>query len=185
MPRALITRREAAELSGISETTVKKAVDQKVVPTRRRGSQSWIELEDVPVLAMLGLLNTMRLSTAHKQELRKWIRAASAPPEFELAPALVVRRVDAIEQARLRAERYGQLRDRWIVRDPEIKNGEPVISGSRVSVHTLAERIADGESDDVLDEDFPHIPAEAREVAVQYARANPRRGRPKRPLPAQ
>jgi uncharacterized protein (DUF433 family) len=184
MPRALITRREAAALSGISETTVKKAVDQKVVPTRRRGSQSWIELEDVPVLAMLGLLNTMRLSTAHKQELRKWLRAASAPPELELTPALVVRRVDAIEQARLRAERYGQLRDRWIVRDPEIKNGEPVISGSRVSVHILAERIADGESDDVLDEDFPHIPAEAREVAVQYARANPRRGRPKRPLAA-
>jgi uncharacterized protein (DUF433 family) len=92
------------------------------------------------------------------------------------------RRVGAIEQARLRAERYGQLRDRWIVRDPEIKNGEPVISGSRVSVHALAERIAGGESDDVLDEDFPHIPAEAREVAVQYARTNPRRGRPKRPL---
>jgi uncharacterized protein (DUF433 family) len=95
---------------------------------------------------------------------------------------LVVRRIDAIEQARLRAERYAQLRDRWIVRDPDIKHGEPVISGSRVSVHTLAERIAGGESDHLLDEDFPHIPAEAREIAVQYARANPRRGRPKRPL---
>jgi uncharacterized protein (DUF433 family) len=73
-----------------------------------------------------------------------------------------------------------QLRDRWIVRDPDIKNGEPIINGSRVSVHKLADRIVDGESDDVLDEDFPHIPAEAREIAVQYARANPRRGRPKR-----
>ncbi len=182
MSRTLITRREAAELSGIAETTVKKAVDQKVVPTRRSGTQSWIELEDVPVLAMLGLLNTMRLTPAHKRALRKWLRTSSAPAELELAPALVVRRIDAIKQARLRAERYAQLRDRWIVRDPDIKNGEPVISGSRVSVHTLAERIAGGESDDVLDRDFPHIPAEAREIAVQYARANPRRGRPKRPL---
>ena len=55
-----------------------------------------------------------------------------------------------------------------------------MIRGSRVSVHALAERIAGGESGAVLDEDFPHIPGEAREVAVQYASANPRRGRPKR-----
>ncbi|MBV8711469.1 MAG: DUF433 domain-containing protein, partial [Solirubrobacterales bacterium] len=95
--------------------------------------------------------------------------------------ALVVRRVDEIEHARLRAERYAELRDRWIVRDPAIKNGEPVIRGSRVTVHTLADRIAGGESDEVLDEDFPHIPAEARDIAVQFARANPRRGRPRRP----
>jgi len=184
MPRTLITRREAADLSGITETTVKKAVDQKVVPTRRRGSQSWIELEDVPVLAMLGLLNTMRLSSAHKRALRKWLRVSSGPAELELAPALILRRVDTIEQARLRAERYARLRDRWITRDAGIKNGEPIITGSRVRVHTLADRITNGENDDVLDEDFPHIPAEAREVAVQYARTNPRRGRPKRPLAA-
>jgi hypothetical protein len=35
----------------------------------------------------------------------------------------------------------------------------------------------------VLAEDFPHIPAEAREVAVLYAQSNPRRGRPRRPSP--
>jgi uncharacterized protein (DUF433 family) len=184
MPRTLITRREAAELSGITETTVKKAVDQRVVPTRKRGSQSCIEVEDVPVLAMLGLLTTMRLTPKHKRALREWLRASGAPAELELTPALVVRRVDEVEQARLRAERYARLRDLWIVRDPEIKHGEPIIRGSRVSVHTLADRIAHGESASVLDEDFPHIPAEAREVAVQYARANPRRGRPKRPPPA-
>jgi uncharacterized protein (DUF433 family) len=184
MPRTLISRREAAELSGITETTVKKAVDQKVVPTRRIGSRSWIDIDDVPVLAMLGQLSTMPLTTAHKRALRVWLRASGSPAELELAPALVVRRVEAIEHARLRAERYAQLRDRWIISDPQIKNGEPVINGSRVSVHTLAARIGNGESDQVLDEDFPHIPADAREIAVQYSRANPRRGRPKRPLPA-
>ena len=114
--------------------------------------------------------------------MRKWLRNSDAPPELELAPALVVRRVDAVEHARQRAERYAQLRDRWIVRDPEIKGGDPVIKGSRVSVHTLAEQIASGESDEVLEDDLPHIPAEAREIAVLYARAYPRRGRPKRPL---
>jgi uncharacterized protein (DUF433 family) len=180
MSDALITRRDAAELGGITETTVKKAVDQRVVPTRRRGSQSCIEVEDIQVLAMLGLLTTMRLTPKHKRLLREWLRAPSGPAELELMPALVVRKVDEVEQARIRAERYAELRDQWIVRDPEIKRGEPVIRGSRVSVHTLADRIAQGESVAVLEEDFPHIPADAREVAVQYARANPRRGRPRR-----
>lgn len=178
MRSKLITRREAAELSGINETTVKKAVDQKVIPTRKRGSQSLIEVDDVPVLVMLGLLTEMRLVTNHKRELREWLRQSSAPPELELRPALILRRVGEVEQARLRAERYADLRDRWIVRDREIKGGEPVIRGSRVGVHTLAARIASGESASALEEDFPHIPAEAREVAVQYAGANPRRGRP-------
>ena len=181
MARTLITRREAASLSGITETTVKKAIDQRVVPARRRGAQSCIELEDVPVLAMLGLLGKMRLSPSDKRTVRKWLRSPDPSAELELAPALVVRRVDEIEQARLRAERYATLRERWIIRDPAIKNGDPVIRGSRVSVHTLADRVASGDTDEILDEDFPHIPAEAREVAVQFARANPRRGRPRRP----
>lgn len=76
------------------------------------------------------------------------------------------------------AERDAALHDEWIVRDPAIKNGEPVIKGSRVSVHTLAARIAAGEPPDLLDEDFPHIPAEARSAAARFARANRRRGRP-------
>lgn len=180
MPPTLITRREAAELSGITETTVKKAVDQRVIPTRRRGTQSCIDLEDVPVLTMLGLLSDMRLVVKHKRQLRKWLRTSSAPAELELMPALIIRKVEDVDEARRRAERYARLRDAWIVRDPDIKAGDPVIRGSRVSVHTLAARIGRGESAEILDEDYPHIPSEAREVAVQYARANPRRGRPRR-----
>jgi uncharacterized protein (DUF433 family) len=180
MPTTLITRREAAELSGTSAVTVKKAVDLGIVPSHRRGAQSLLDAADVPVLTMLGHLNGVGLAATHKRSLRRWLRQPDGPDELVLIPGLVVRRLGDVEQARERAERYVQLRARWIVSDPEIKGGEPVIKGSRVSVHTLAARVADGESDAVLEEDFPHIPAEAREVAALYARANPRRGRPPR-----
>jgi uncharacterized protein (DUF433 family) len=179
MAKILLTRREAAELSGISEATVKKVLDQKVVPSRRRGSQSCVEVEDVPVLAMLGLLTPMKLAPKHKRIVRRWLRSDSSTDELELMPAIVVRRTDEVERARERSERYARLRDKWVVSNPNIFGGTPLIRGSRVSVHTLAERIAIGEPDEILDEDFPRIPAEAREVAVQYARANPRRGRPR------
>lgn len=181
---ALISQSEAAALSGASPTTVKKAVDQKVIPTRKLRARSYIEADDVAVLAMLSQLGGVRLGLASKRRLRRWLRSVNESSELELTPALVVRRTDAVEEARDRAERYARLREKWIVRDPEIKGGEPVIRDSRVSVHTLAARIARGESPAVLEEDFPHISAEAREIAVQYAKANPRRGRPKRSLPA-
>ena len=115
--------------------------------------------------------------------MREWVRDADSPDELELSLAFSVRKLEDVDRARRRAERYVRLRDEWIVSDPAIKGGEPVI-GSRVSVHTLASRIAEGEADEVLDEDFPHIPAEARDVAALYARANPRRGRPRRTVRA-
>jgi uncharacterized protein (DUF433 family) len=180
MARGLLTRLEAAACSGASPTLVKKAVDQRVIPATRGRSQLGIEPADVGVLAMLHLLAGLRLPVEHKRRVRRWLRAGEATPELALGPAVAVRRVDAVDDARRRAERYVELRDTWIVRDPEIKAGEPVIRGSRVGVHTLAERIARGESNAALDEDLPHIPREARDIAVQFACANPRRGRPTR-----
>lgn len=183
MASVLMSRSEAAALSGASPTTVKKAVDERVIPTRRWRSRSYIEAEDVPVLALLSELHGVRLAASSKRRLRDWLRSPTPAGELQLTPALVVRRTDAVERVRLRAERYARLRDRWITSDPEVKGGEPVIKGSRVGVHTLAARIERGESASILEEDFPHIPAEAREVAVQYARANPRRGRPRHTVP--
>lgn len=180
MATNLINRREAATLSGIAESTIKKAVDKRVVPARKRGSRSYIDVGDVAVLVVLGQLTDTGLIIKYKRQVRAWLLAADPAAELELTPALVIRRSSEVDEARRRAERYVALRDKWIVSDPKVKGGDPVIRGSRVSVHTLARRLAEGEGAEVLEEDFPHIPAEAREVAVQYARANPRRGRPKR-----
>lgn len=180
MGTSLITRREAAALSGIAESTVKKAVDKRVVPARKRGSRSYIDVGDVSVLVVLGQLTDTGLIVKYKRQLREWLLAANPAAELELTPTLVIRRTSEVDEARRRAARYVELRDKWIVSDPKVKGGDPVIRGSRVSVHTLAQRLAQDESAEVLNEDFPHIPAEAREVAVQYASANPRRGRPKR-----
>jgi uncharacterized protein (DUF433 family) len=79
------------------------------------------------------------------------------------------------------AAEYAHLTDLYIQRDPRIMGGEPVIRGTRVPVRTIARLIEDGESDDVLREDYPHVPEVAYGVAVLWARENPRRGRTARP----
>lgn len=80
-----------------------------------------------------------------------------------------------------RAEEHARLRDQYVQRDSKIMGGEPVIRGTRVPVRTIATLIEEGEPHDVLREDYPHVPEEAYEVAVLWARENPRRGRPARP----
>jgi uncharacterized protein (DUF433 family) len=180
MSQALVSRSEAAALSGATRTTVKKAVDQRVIPTCRVRSQSFIEADDVAVLVMFEALASVGLLVRYKRAVRDWLRESPDVPELELTDGLIVRKLGHVDEARERARRYARLRDEWIVHDPDVKGGDAVIKGTRVGVHTLAARIADGESEATLDEDFPHIPTEAREVAVQYARANPRRGRPPR-----
>jgi len=79
------------------------------------------------------------------------------------------------------AEEYARLRERYIQCDLRIMGGAPVIRGTRVPVRTIASLIEDGESRDVLREDYPHVPEEAYGVAVLWARENPRHGRPAGP----
>jgi len=54
--------------------------------------------------------------------------------------------------------------------------GEPVIRGTRVPVRTVAGLIEQGESREVMREDYPYVPEEAYAIAVRWVRANPRRG---------
>jgi uncharacterized protein (DUF433 family) len=83
-----------------------------------------------------------------------------------------------------RAEYYTRLRDRYVERNPAVMGGEPVITGTRVPVRTIASLIEMGEKPEALREDYPQVPEEAYPVAVLWARTNPRRGRPVRPWDA-
>jgi hypothetical protein len=80
-------------------------------------------VEDVPVLAMLGLLTPMKLAPKHK---RTHPPLASRQRRFRRAragAAIVVRRTDEVERARERSERYARLRDKWVVSNPDIFGG--------------------------------------------------------------
>jgi uncharacterized protein (DUF433 family) len=67
-----------------------------------------------------------------------------------------------------------------VVSDPDIRGGEPVVRGTRVPVYRLADLAAQGLAEDEVLEDHPAVSREALRAALTYARAHPRRGRPKR-----
>jgi uncharacterized protein (DUF433 family) len=179
--RSLLTRREAAELSGTTLSAVNKAIEQKVLRPRRRGGRVLLAPEDVGALALLARTRVV-LPVALKKRVAAWACGAhEANAELSLDGALVVRIGPEVEDAVQRARRYVDLRDRLVEVDPEVRGGAPVIKGTRVPIRGLARQIDGGETPEVLREEFWFMPEEAFELAPVWARANPRQGRPPRP----
>jgi uncharacterized protein (DUF433 family) len=178
---ALITRREAAELSGTTLGAVNKAIEQKVLRVRRHKGRTLLAPEDVGPLALLSQMR-VSLPVIVKRRIVAWARRGpGANAELRLDGALVVRMGPEIEQAVQLARRYIDLRERLIEVDPQVCGGEPVLAGTRVPVRGLARQIELGEAPEVLRKDYPFLPEEAFELAPLWAKANPRQGRPSRP----
>lgn len=65
-----------------------------------------------------------------------------------------------------------------IVQDPKIRNGEPVVRGTRVPVYVLADLIGQGANAKEILEDYPALTAAKLRAALAYAQTHPKRGRP-------
>ncbi len=59
----------------------------------------------------------------------------------------------------------------WIVSDPKVKMGKPVIAGTRISVDLILEKLAAGETVQDLLEAHPRLTEEAIRAALAYAAA--------------
>lgn len=178
----LLTRNETAEISGVSVNAVNKALEQRIAKPRRARGRTLLASEEAAALALISEV-PVRLSVKLKRELRNWIvdsnpeRAA----EFELSPAVRIAMTEYATEVAERAAEYVRLRDKYVEVDPSKMGGTAVISGTRVPVRTLARLVEGGESREALKEDYPHIPEEAYDLAVLWAKGNPRRGRPNSP----
>ena len=57
----------------------------------------------------------------------------------------------------------------YIVSDPAILGGKPIIAGSRISVQLILEWLANGASVRDIVQEFPHLPTEGIREAILYA----------------
>lgn len=135
--------------------------------------------DEAAALALLSEL-PIGLSIKFKREVRNWIvkRNPARAEEFELSRALRVAMTENAADVAKRAFDYVRKREKYVEVDQGKLGGMPVIRGTRVPVRTLAQLVEGGESREALREDYPHVPEEAYDVAVLWAKGNPRRGRP-------
>lgn len=56
----------------------------------------------------------------------------------------------------------------WIVADPDVMMGKPVVRGTRVTVELILEKLGAGESVEEILEAHPHLTREAVLAAVRF-----------------
>ena len=61
----------------------------------------------------------------------------------------------------------------FVVSDPEIMGGLPVIRGTRIPVHLVADMIAQGATEEEILSGYPTLTADDLPRAVRYAAAHP------------
>ena len=60
----------------------------------------------------------------------------------------------------------------YIVRDPKVSNGQPVIKGARVTLRTVLASLAAGDSIDQILKSFPSLTRESVTAVISYAAAS-------------
>ena len=180
-------RREAAVLAGVPLRSVDKAIEEKVVSPRRSTRRgTLLDRGDVLAIALIARAG-LPLRPQTKRRINEWVHGLPSEESFEetkellLSDVLVLRADAEFGQLAGRVHQYLEGRERHIESNPEIQEGQPVISGTRLTVQAVAERLNRGDSIASLSEDYPGVPPEAFEAARIYAKSHPPRGRPARP----
>ncbi|MFL5381009.1 MAG: DUF433 domain-containing protein [Longimicrobiaceae bacterium] len=182
--RPAVSPREAGYVTGLPEKTINQAIDRKEVatlPARRKGESE--RLLGFPELVYLSLRDSVGhlLSAEGKRRLRQQLEALRASPvpggvtmgclELNIGRDVetVLERLNQVERARA-----------FVISDPEVRAGEPVVRDTRIPVFMLAELAGQGATHEELLEDYPALTPESLEAALLHARLYPRRGRPRR-----
>ena len=58
---------------------------------------------------------------------------------------------------------------KYIASNPDIQSGKPVISGTRITVELIIDKLANGESIDQILESHPHLDKESIFACLSYA----------------
>jgi uncharacterized protein (DUF433 family) len=60
-------------------------------------------------------------------------------------------------------------REEWIVSDPKVMMGKPVVAGTRITVELILEKLAAGETIEQLLEAHPRLTRESIQAALAFA----------------
>lgn len=183
--RAEFTPREVAELSGVTKAAVEKAIEERILGSKKalrgRRTRRVLSAHAVAYAKIVGAVK-YRLDLSMKRRLAATLAKSGSTAlrtlRFELEPAVEMDVGRLVGDAMERAERYGAARDSMIVEDENILGGTPVIRGTRISVYSVLGRVADGDTVEDIQSDYPELTSEVLETAIIYARTHPLVGRP-------
>lgn len=177
------TPSEAAVVSGLPVRAVQKAIDEGPLARGRKNRRRELTAPDLFYLVTIKGLDPrlVKLTGKAKDELRRSILARWQSGKVGTRgvsfAGLLVDYLAIAAQVRSSLSKLERAR-RMVVRDPEIRGGEPVIRGTRIPVYAIADMLEEQASEQEILSGYPTLKRENLELARIYVRAYPRRGRP-------
>lgn len=179
-----LTPREAAFVTELSEKTINQAIDRNEIeplPARRRDDAGralgYPDLVYLRLRIKVGPLLSPEGKRRLREEITEAVREGPRPSTVDMGgvKVTVAYEIEVVEE---RLTELARARS-FVVTDPRVRAGEPVVRGTRIEVQTLADLANQGVSREDLLEDFPSLTPESLDAALLYARTYPRRGRPR------
>jgi uncharacterized protein (DUF433 family) len=184
--RETFTPSETAAISGVTLRSIQREIDEGLVRNgraTRAGRRRRLTKSDVLYFVLVKDFEKL-FSKRGKQLIYRAVRKCWPPAPHaaakESAPVLGL-----LDIQKASSEMTAQLAKlvrakEMVVSDPEIRGGEPVIKGTRIGVYEVATMLQRGASREEILSGYPTLRAEHLELAMIYAKAYPRRGRPPR-----
>ena len=177
VPRTL-SANEAACVTGVPLRQVNRIIDAGVLGSaagRREGSRA-VHFESLVSLKLAH--ETTAIFTLDGR--RRLARYLLGHPDVETARlrnvSVDVRSMK--DDVRTGLSRLARARE-TITADEAVLSGTPCVRGTRILAHDIAEMLANGHEVGAIRDAWPVLTEEQIEAAVLYARAYPRRGRPR------
>ena len=177
VPRTL-SANEAACVTGVPLRQVHRIIDAGVLGNaagRREGSRT-VHCDGLVSLKLVH--KTTAIFTLDGR--RRLVRYLLGHPDAQTARVRDVS-VDVRsmkDEVRAGLSRLARARE-TITTDDAVLSGTPCVRGTRIPAHDIAEMLANGDGVDAIRDAWPVLTREQIEAAALYARAYPRRGRPR------
>jgi len=175
---------EIGAIAGVPVKTVYKVIEQRL-PGRlyvRRNRQRWLTRWGA-VCVVIDHEMPKDVPVAIRKQVYAQIKTG-APLRAVTCKRGILNYVVDVKSAADRVDtdiaRYRKA-TRLIAEDPNIQGGAATFKGTRILVHQIADLMAQGATATELQEDYPRLTREMVAAAKVYAKAHPRRGRPRRP----
>jgi len=181
-----LTTTEAAIAAGVTVAKINRVIDRKILPkklysvsesrTVRKDACVWIAFyfETAEWLTAAARLKAIRDGLVHNHS---WLELRDCRVEESRAVQVSLSHIWEDVDRRLNQLKEAQ---GMVIEDPEILRGMPVFKGTRIPVHDVVSLVDSGTPMGEILEIYPRLKKPQVELASIYARANPRRGRPKR-----
>lgn len=171
-----------AAILGAAKKDVDRIVDENVLPAGlvRRASRAHAREISEMGIKLIALELGLKKEIPIKKTRCDLYKAVCLEPDLERIAAsdlVTVELQKIMSEISDKIADYKTLMD-MIVIDPETQRGEPVFKGTRITVRTIADMLARGETPEKLLKAYPTLRPEHLEAAPLYVRAIPRRGRP-------